>query len=63
MEILEKITLKQAILYALIGALVGLLLQIVSMLNYFNIYSLGNAIAQGSLALFFYVLYKKQKGE
>lgn len=63
MEFLEKITLKQATQYALIGSIVGLVVFIVQMFDYFSLYTLVGVISQGTLALFFYKLNSKQKGE
>lgn len=63
MEFLEKITLKQATQYALIGAIAGFIVSFIEMFNYFTLFTLITAMSNGTLALFLYKLYSKQKGE
>lgn len=63
MEFLEKITFKQATLYALIGVMVGFIMNLIQMFNYFSLFALVGALSNGGLALFLYKLHSKQKGE
>jgi hypothetical protein len=63
MEFLEKITLKQATLYALIGVIAGFIVNLIQMFNYFTLFTLVNTLSSGALALFLYKLHSKQKGE
>ncbi len=63
MEYLDKITLKQATVYALIGAIVGFVVFLIQMFNYFSLFTLAGTVSNATLALFLYKLYSKQKGE
>lgn len=63
MEFLDKITLKQATLYAMLGTIAGFIVSLIEMLNYFTLLTLVSAFSNGALALFLYKLHSKQKGE
>ncbi|MBT7783493.1 MAG: hypothetical protein HN741_11300 [Anaerolineae bacterium] len=63
MEFLDKITLKQATLYALIGTLIGFGAFLIELLDYFSFLMFAGAVGFGTLSLFLYKLYSKQKGE
>lgn len=63
MEFLDKITLKQATLYALIGVIAGFIVNLIQMFDYFTLFTLVGALSNGALALFLYKLHSKQKGE
>jgi len=63
MEFLDKITLKQATLYALIGVIAGFIVNIIQMFDYFSLFTIVGTLSNGALALFLYKLHSKQKGE
>lgn len=63
MEFINKITLKQATLYALIGSLLGLITFLVEFFDYFSFLMFSGAVSFGTLSLFLYKLYSKQKSE
>lgn len=59
----DKIDLKQATFFAFLGATFSAILFLVQTFQYFSIFSLGGLLSQSTLALFFFKLYSRQKGE
>ena len=63
MNFFNKMTLKQATLLALIGAILALIVYFIRIFDRFSIDQVIGILSQGSIALFLFKLYSKQKGD
>jgi hypothetical protein len=63
MKFLDNLSLKQATLIALIGSILALLVHFIQIFEDFTVYNVIGILSQGSISLFLFKLYSKQRGE
>lgn len=63
MKFLDNLSLKQATLIAMLGSILALIVHFIQIFDEFTVYHVIGILSQGSIALFLFKLYSKQKGD